>query len=80
MTKNDEMPLPNLRTMLLIAIGNEWYNKHTEHVNKLVQNVTISVPPSGVDVLSPELWKPMHWRWFFDVLAQDENIKTEKKV
>lgn len=48
----------------------EWYQKHTEHVERLKKlDINRLVPyfaPSNEDRNHPELWKPGHWRWFFE--------------
>jgi len=41
-----------------------WYLLHKEHVDKLTKGDKGSIYPIGSDESHPELWKPMHWRWF----------------
>lgn len=43
-----------------------WYEKHDKHVEKLLSVAKNSVKPSREDLNHPELWKPMHWKWFFE--------------
>lgn len=43
----------------------DWYNTHEKHVTELIRSGDNDYPPSGSDMLKPELWKPAHWRWFF---------------
>jgi hypothetical protein len=50
-----------------IDAGKVWHRKHSEHVRSLLSSrddLDYSYPPSGSDVLHPELWKGAHWRWF----------------
>jgi len=48
----------------------EWYQQHTDHVDRLMKTEVNSLvpyfPPSREDKNHPELWKPGHWRWFFE--------------
>jgi len=43
-----------------------WYEKHDKHVEKLLEGISKSVKPSKEDINHPELWKGIHWRWFFE--------------
>ncbi len=47
-----------------------WY-EHKRHVNGLMDDRVPSVAPSGSDMNHPELWKPIHWNWFFDHYAEE---------
>ncbi len=49
-----------------------WRNRHMRHVDDLVANAPASFPPSGSDVLSPELWKGGHWKWLYET----QNLKA----
>lgn len=44
--------------------ANEFYDKHTKHINKLVLSAEMGYPPSDEDFNNPMLWKPEHWFWF----------------
>lgn len=46
--------------------GKEWFQEHKSHVYSLIEKETAKVAPSGSDMFRPELWKPMHWKWFLD--------------
>jgi len=43
----------------------KWNDKHERHVTKLMSESKGLCAPLEEDMGSPELWKPMHWRWFF---------------
>lgn len=47
----------------------KWYNNHEEHVDTMIEEILgkqmKGVPPSGSDLYNPELWKDIHWKWFF---------------
>lgn len=46
-------------------LANEYYAKHTSHVNRLYKTCKhLGVSPSGSDLMKPELWKGVHWRWY----------------
>ena len=49
-----------------MTTAKEWYDKHTEHVDKLRESTKLSVRPSLEDFYHPELWKNIHWNWFFE--------------
>lgn len=62
----------------------EVYNKawtfihdHSEYVSKMLIMDTPSVAPSGSDMFKPELWKEIHWSWYFTVLLP--NYRNESK-
>lgn len=44
----------------------EWYENHKEHVEKIIEEGDNSIKPSKEDIEHPELWKGIHWSWFFD--------------
>lgn len=44
--------------------ANEFRGKHKIHVDELIRSTKHLYPPSGSDMLHPELWKPAHWAWF----------------
>lgn len=46
-------------------------NKNSGHVNWLMNDRAPSVAPSGSDLNHPELWKDIHWNWFFDHFAEE---------
>lgn len=50
----------------VVCLAFEWQKSHEEHVTKLLKtnDFDYSYPPSGSDLLHPELWKAAHWRWF----------------
>lgn len=43
----------------------KWCNDHTEHVNTLIDSAKEAIPPSGSDLFRPELWKGIHWLWYW---------------
>lgn len=45
----------------------EWFKKHESHVCKLItgKHDIPEIEPSGSDAARPELWKDIHWAWFF---------------
>lgn len=56
----------------VILKGKNWYNGHSRLVDGLMQNSRgNSVAPSGSDLDYPELWKAIHWNWFFDELYEE---------
>lgn len=55
--------------------GEAWYREHRTHVQKLLKNAfdsrnPVSIKPTGSDLHRPELWKTIHWRWFFEQRPQ----------
>jgi hypothetical protein len=42
----------------------EWRQKHSAHVDRMVENQQARIAPSGSDLTRPELWKAAHWAWF----------------
>lgn len=45
-------------------VARAWYSAHWAHVNAMLRENGPQVEPSLEDAGNPELWKPMHWRWF----------------
>ena len=41
-----------------------FYTQHRRHVNDMLREHGPEREPTGSDAGRPELWKPMHWRWF----------------
>jgi hypothetical protein len=41
-----------------------WYDKHRNHVNSLVNGVSKFPPRLNEDKRDCRLWKPEHWNWF----------------
>jgi hypothetical protein len=53
----------------IISGGKAWYKAHAVHVERLVSHPHASkaaIEPSGSDAIHPELWKDIHWNWFFN--------------
>lgn len=55
--------------------GEAWYREHRDHVRRLLKNAFDSrnpaaVKPTGSDLIRPELWKTIHWRWFLEQRPQ----------
>ena len=47
-------------------LGNQFYARHTNHVDSIRKaKGELSVAPSGSDIFHPDLWKAIHWNWFF---------------
>lgn len=45
----------------------EFYERHKEHVDDMILNeATCSFEPAYEDIKDPALWKPGHWKWFFE--------------
>lgn len=45
-----------------------WYTEHENHVDQMLELLgvrTKGIRPSGSDMFRPELWKDIHWKWFF---------------
>lgn len=43
-----------------------WRDEHTDHVQHLLNSRdgdSLAYPPSGSNMLHPELWRAPHWRW-----------------
>ena len=61
--------------------GESFLSKHSIHVLTVINNgPKYIVPPSGVDLFRPELWKAIHWRWFSQwtgVALPDEPAKKK---
>lgn len=56
----------------------ELYNKaftyshdNSELVHNSFNKKTPSIAPSGSDMFHPELWKDIHWSWFFKYVNDD---------
>jgi hypothetical protein len=62
----------------------EWRSEHGTHVSKLMQLRPTSTnhcyPPSGSDVIHPELWTGAHWRWFVHTELGEWALETERKA
>lgn len=54
-----------------------WYEQHKDHVDMISEGaVTDKISPSGSDLFRPELWKGIHWLWFFSW----QNMNADKKL
>lgn len=44
-----------------------FYRIHEKYVDLLVEQAKRykGVPPSGSDIFNPEVWKDIHWKWYF---------------
>lgn len=40
-----------------------WYEKHKEHVDRIMNETTVSHPPCREDLWHPEIWKAASWRY-----------------
>lgn len=55
----------------ILTSAHKYWKKYHSSLIKLVGDENHEVLPSGSDLFRPELWKPMHWKWF---LALDKDI------
>ncbi|MBK8467848.1 MAG: hypothetical protein IPL32_18710 [Chloracidobacterium sp.] len=59
---------PDQRDQMAIQNGEEWFLKHEPHVRNVVlcrSRSASHIEPTGSDKERPELWKDIHWLWFF---------------
>lgn len=62
-----------------------WWSKYSDCVEERMKEAkTDQVAPSGSDLFRPELWKGIHWRWFFrwqnmDVVVPPQEPETSWK-
>lgn len=63
--------MPDYSDAVCHEAGEAWLKKHHDHVLKLVAGEAQGIKPSGSDGRRPELWKSIHWRWFFDTRKSD---------
>ena len=68
MKKYDDLSEEELREVARLA--NEFKKNHASHVDNLIKIAKIAVAPSGSDLFHPELWKPIHWKWFISLQLQ----------
>lgn len=54
-----------------IEAAKKWRSKHFTHVLSLVVRGDATYPPSGSDVIRPELWKASHWKWLQEIERRD---------
>lgn len=45
--------------------AHNFLHDHADHVHSLFDKDTPPIAPSGSDMFKPELWKGIHWIWFF---------------
>ena len=63
-------PWHGIMTGTDINRASNWKRDHTDHVKRLVASVDGDpIYPTGSDVIRPELWKGIHWKWFFQITA-----------
>jgi hypothetical protein len=55
-----------IEQMGMMQTGMAWFEKHRDHVLKLVQESKSSYSPCGGDLFHPEFWKSEHWKWFIE--------------
>lgn len=51
----------------------DYKHEHASHVHRLYKSARTAIAPSGSDLFKPELWKPIHWKWYLDT-ARTEAI------
>lgn len=42
----------------------KWYGAHRPQVNMFLRTPGAEAEPTGFLAGNPDLWMPMHWRWF----------------
>ncbi len=53
----------------IIEAGEAWYAERAAHVDRMIatdNDIIPAIEPAGSDALHPELWKDIHWVWFFE--------------
>jgi hypothetical protein len=56
----------------LTGVAINFYLNHTEHVEKLMKEAKVGIQPTGQDAFHPELWKGIHWKYYFDKQVEGE--------
>ena len=51
-------------------LGEEFLSAHKEHVASICADKENAVAPSGSDLFKPELWKAIHWNWYFETFGK----------
>lgn len=62
MRKYDDLSLEE--KVAVAKLGNNFRKNHESYVANLIKIAEKEIAPSGSDLFHPELWKPMHWKWF----------------
>lgn len=44
----------------------KWYCEHRQHVESLRKESSNAIYPGVEDCGHPELWKGIHWNWYFN--------------
>jgi len=44
----------------------QWYELHSQKVDKLMSQTNKALMPSKEDLLFPQFWKAENWRWLFN--------------
>ena len=64
-------------------VAREWRTAHGGHVANLMRigpsGADHVYPPSGSDVIRPELWSGAHWRWFAQSEGEALTEQARKK-
>lgn len=47
------------------AAAEKFFSAHKNHVAEISKDTEHVVAPSGSDLFRPELWKGIHWLWYF---------------
>ena len=66
--------MPFITDAEAVRRGHEWFQKHESHVRNVVMcrsRAAQTVAPSGSDRGKPELWKDIHWLWFYWLTGRD---------
>ena len=51
-----------------------WYNENYDSLFNTIKKEPTKYGPRGTTLFNPELWKPAHWRWFFEECQQEERF------
>lgn len=54
----------------LTGVALSFYLGHTKHVDNLVKAAKVGIKPTGSDAYHPELWKGIHWKYYFDQVSE----------
>lgn len=56
---------------ILVTRAQLWYKAHKQHIDNYVKDEKLSIPPTEpYDKRQPEVWKPIHWKWFLNNYRQ----------
>lgn len=72
-----------MKKSLVHSLGAEFYSRHENHIDLLLEYQFEATQPRMDDMFNPQAWDASNWKWFFSEKMKDEyheNFRSRAEI